>query len=276
MNTHDHDNDHHDHDHEVNGADVPRPDADDSAAPATDRPLGFWLKAVDRLIDREFDTAFADLDVTRRDWRLLNLIAGEVSDDRLRAKLDARPNRVLPLVERGWVAGEPGAWTLTDAGRDALGSLGERVRGIRSRIGGAVSSDDYATTLASLEAIARELGWTEADADAWSRRRPGRRGRAGWGMRPGFRRFGRPPFGAGTSGGPAPWMTGDRDDCPHHGHGHGHGHDHRHPGNSHAGHGRFDRDGELHVHVHLDDPRGRRRGHAGHRGNPGPRDHAER
>jgi hypothetical protein len=259
MNSHDNDND-----------DVHNDGTEEPSESAGPRPLGYWLKAVDRLIDREFETAFADLDATRRDWRLLNLIGGEVSDERLRAKLDARPHRLLPLLERGWVAGESGAWTLTDAGRDALGSLGERVRGIRSRIGGAVSSDDYATTLASLEAIARGLGWTEADADAWSRRRPGRRGRAGWGMRPGFRRFGRPPFGAGTAGTPAPWMTGDRDDCPHHGH--GHGHDHRHPGNRHAGHARFDRDGELHVHVHLDDPRGRRRGHPGHRD---PRDHAE-
>ena len=262
------------HTDDTNDDDNLDPTADPSPTGAP-RPLGYWLKAVDRLIDREFEAAFADLDATRRDWRLLNLIGGEVTDERLRAKLDARPHRLLPLLERGWVAGEPGAWTLTDAGRDALDALGERVSAIRSRVGGAVSSDDYATTLASLEAIARELGWDEADADAWRRTgRTGRRGRGPWGMRPGpgFRRFGRPPFGPGFGPGSGP---AEHDDCRHPGHAHGHSHHGRdHEGRADAGHGdaahRFAGDGrDVHVHVHLDDPRGRRHGHRGHR------DHAE-
>jgi hypothetical protein len=254
MNSHDNDND-----------DVHNDGTEEPSESAGPRPLGYWLKAVDRLIDREFETAFADLDATRRDWRLLNLIGGEVSDERLRAKLDARPHRLLPLLERRWVAGEPGAWTLTDAGRDALATLGERVTAIRARIGGAVSSDDYATTLTSLEAIARELGWSEADADAWRRTgRTGRRGRGPWGMRPGpgFRRFGRPPFGSGFEPGFGPGSgPAEHDDCAHSGHTHGH----RHPGD----------EREVHVHVHLDDPRGRRHGDRGHRGHRGHRDHGE-
>lgn len=265
-----------DHDHDT-GGDEPTAEPSGSGAP---RPLGYWLKAVDRLIDREFETAFADLDATRRDWRLLNVIGGDVTDERLLAKLDARPDRLLPLVERGWVAGEPGAWTLTDAGRDALDTLGDRVSAIRSRVGGAVSSDDYATTLASLEAVARELGWSEVDADAWRRAgRSGRRGRGPWGMRPGpgFRRFGRPSFGPGFGPGHGPaFDPGAHDDCPHPGHAHGHrhsGHEHGHgyAGHEHAGHGHSSHadaghEREVHVHVHLDDPRGRRHGHRGHHG----------
>lgn len=275
MNSHTNDND---NDNDNDNTDTAEPP--ESAVP---RPLGYWLKAVDRLIDREFETAFADLDATRRDWRLLNVIGGDVTDERLLAKLDARPHRLLPLVERGWVAGEPGAWTLTDAGRDALDTLGERVSAIRSRVGGAVSSEDYATTLASLEAIARELGWSEADADAWRRAgRAGRRGRGPWGMRPGpgFRRFGRPPFGSGFGPGfGRDFGPGEDDDCTHPGHAHGH----RHPGREHEGHGHGDHgyagdEREVHVHVHLDDPRGRRHehhGHHGHRRHRGHREHAE-
>lgn len=275
MNSHTND---HDHDHADDHAD----EQAEPTGPAAPRPLGFWLKAVDRLIDREFETVFADLDVTRRDWRLLNLIGGEVRDERLRAKLDARPHRLDPLIDRGWVAGEPGAWTLTEAGREALSTLGERVGAIRSRVGGAVSSEDYATTLASLEAIARELGWDEADADAWRlAARQGRRGRGGpWGMRPGHgaRGFGRPPFGPGF--GPAaeatPWGPDRHEDCPHPGHAHGRRHhDREHADGEHAGHGFPGHERQVHVHVHLDDPRGRRRDHRGHRDHRGRRDHGE-
>ena len=133
------------------------PHADDRDAP---RPLGFWLKTVDRLVSREFAAAFDDLDVTRREWRLLNLIAGDVRDERLTAKLAARPHVVDSLVDRGWVV-DDGEWRVTDDGRTALSSLRESVNGIRSRVAGAVPAEDYATTLATLEAIARELGWDE-------------------------------------------------------------------------------------------------------------------
>jgi hypothetical protein len=166
----------------------PHPAGDAGDLPQAARPLGFWLKTVDRLIATEFAAAFDDLDVTRREWRLLNLIAGDVRDERLTAELEARPHLVEPLVERGWVAGGPGDRRLTDDGRAALDSLGERVAGIRSRVAGAVPAEDYATTMTTLEAIARELGWNDGET------RPGRRGgprgdrghrghRYGWGHR---------------------------------------------------------------------------------------------
>ncbi|HEX6954111.1 MAG TPA: hypothetical protein VF156_04450 [Agromyces sp.] len=137
------------------------PHAHDRDASEAPRPLGFWLKTVDRLVSREFAAAFDDLDVTRREWRLLNLIAGDVPDERLTAKLAARPHLVASLVDRGWVAEHDGAWRVTDDGRAALSSLGEHVNRIRSRVADAVPAEDYATTLATLEAIARELGWDE-------------------------------------------------------------------------------------------------------------------
>ncbi len=198
--------------------------------PGSSLPLGFWLPTVDRLLEREFEAAFVDLDVTRREWQALNLIAGEVRDERLRAKLDARPGRLVALVDRGWVTGEPGAWQLTETGREAHAHLKERVDGIRARVHGAVSPDDYATTLASLEAIARALGWNESDADRPGRGRFGRRGRKAWGPRHGrgFGPFGVPPFRPGFGNGP------------------------------HQGHHGGER--EIHVHVHLDDRRGHGRG----------------
>jgi hypothetical protein len=173
--------------------------------PRSGRPLGFWLKTVDRSISRELAALFDEFNVTPREWRLLNLIAGEVRDERMAQKLARRPGRIAPLVERGWVTGTADDWELTDEGHAMLTTLDDRVRGIRERVAGTVTPDEYATTLATLEAIARELGWTE---DAVPGFEGGGRGRR--------MRHGRPrPRG----------VFREHD----HGHGHGHGHGHHGP-----------------------------------------------
>src|SRR5688572_16061363 len=131
--------------------------------PTGPRPFGYWLRVIDRRLDEAMRELFAAEGITRRDWRRLNLVAGTVSDPRMSEKLAARPERVQPLVERGWVEGEPGAWRLTEAGNAARASLHERVSSLRARVAGAVSPEDFATTVASLEAISRELGWNEGE-----------------------------------------------------------------------------------------------------------------
>ncbi|WP_447943787.1 MarR family winged helix-turn-helix transcriptional regulator [Microbacterium aurum] len=200
----------------------------DTTTPA--RPLGFWLRTVDGLLAREFATAFETEGISRRDWRILNVLGGDVVSPDLSARLERGGGKKLRrLIERGWVAGEPGAWTLTDEGRTARERLGESVAGIRSRIAGAVSDEDFATTLASLEAIARELGWNPEE------RLPRGHGR-GFGRRgfgpPGFDHgHGRPGFGHGRPGfGPHGERAGESASHGHCEHGHrGHGHGpHRH------------------------------------------------
>jgi hypothetical protein len=218
-------------------SDEQRPEASaagDRPAPGTDRPFGFWLKLIDRRLSDEMQALFAADGISRRDWRMLNLIAGEARDERLTDRLRAKPHALHRLAERGWIAGTPPL--LTDAGRAARDRLEGEVRALRERVAGAVSAEDFTTTLRSLEAIARELGWDES--------RPMPRGHRGGRSDRSGRRHG---FG-GWHGG----MSG-----------HGFGH---HPGLG-PQHGQQD----VHVHVHLhDDDRRQGRGH-GHHGRP----HAE-
>jgi hypothetical protein len=219
---------------------------------ASPRPFGFWLKVIDRRLDDAMRELFAADGLTRRDWRRLNLVAGTVSDPRLSEKLAARPERVEPFVERGWVEGEPGAWHLTEAGETARASLQERVATLRAKVAGAVSPEDFATTMASLEAIAGELGWVEGERMPRGRRR-------GFGRRHGGEGFGRRHHGEGHHAG--------NGQC---GHGHGHGH----------GHGPTRNDVHVHVHVHGDTGRPGHpyergdHGHRGHEGNGRGRDRA--
>ena len=212
------------------------------------RPFGFWLKAADRLMAAEFASAFEAEQASRRDWRILNVIDGTVPTDRPRNGHKLHGHKVRSLVERGWIVADGDGWTLTDEGRAAKERLGAVVDGIRAKVRGAVSDEEMATTLASLEKIARAFGWDEETPLPRGRRHGfGERGEGR-----GFpRRFGR-PFGRGFG--------------PGRGFGHGFG-----PG---FGPGRgFGPDADQRE----DECRPGERGH-GHHGHPGFRDgeHGER
>lgn len=198
--------------------------------PADRRPLGYWLRIVDRLISREFAIALEAEGVSRRDWMLLNAVSGDVDAPGLLARLERRGKRLRRLEERGWLVRGDGGWQLTDEGRAAKDRLAEIVEGVRTKVSGAVSPEDWATLTASLEAIARELGWDESEGMPRSPR--------GFGRRRGFARghgFG-PGFGPGRFG---------------HGFHHGHEFRHRHSHGSHRGHG-FDADHHC-AHGHAGD-----------------------
>jgi hypothetical protein len=193
-----------------------------------ERPLGYWLRAVEHRLDHEFAAAFAQEGITRREWMILNVLDGTVDAPHLAERIQ-RGKKLRGLADRGWVEQADGAWRLTDAGREAKAHLGETVDGIRSRVAGAVDPDAFATTLASLEAIARELGWSEDERMPFGPRgaRPhhggGRFGR-------GFGREGFGPRGFGPGGFGHPHHGGDcghdrfGEHDPHRGGPHRHGH----------------------------------------------------
>ena len=169
-------------------------------APAgSDRPLGYWLRLVEALISREFDTRLAECGADRRDWMLLGVIDGTHAWARA-----PRGKRMRRLEDRGWIEQNgSGDWTLTDAGREMKERLAEAVSGIRESVSGAVSPEDYATTIASLQAMARGLGGEqEHDLDpdlGFGRCGRGRHGRP---FGPGFH----PGFGRGFGPGFRPWF----------------------------------------------------------------------
>ena len=157
--------------------------------PTDRRPLGSWLRVVDALLTREFATALEAEGVTRRDWMLLNVLSGDVDAPEFRERLVRKGKRLRGLEERGWVVERgDGTWALTDLGRSEKERIGAVIDGIRSRVVAAVGDDEaYAALTASLEAIARELGWDESAAGR-------ERSFGGFGA---FGGFGRPGFGRG-------------------------------------------------------------------------------
>ena len=222
--------------------DTPTPDEG-----TTTRPIGFWLRVVDAKISEQFDEAFAPEGVSRRDWMLLSMLDGDAAHPAFAERIARKAarggrgrggKRLAELEERGWISRTDEGWTLTDEGRAAKERLGATVAEIRSRVAAAVTPEQFDTTLASLEAIARELGWDESQPLP---RRRGPFGRRGFG--PGMHRGFSPEHGHGHDHGHRHGGHGHHEHPGAHGHGHGHGHGgcghHEHPGaHGHRGHSR--------------------------------------
>jgi len=198
--------------------------------PTQRRPFGYWLRVVDDLLTRQFAEAFEKEGVTRRDWMTLNALSGDVEAPGLADRLTRKGKHLRRLEERGWIEEQgDGTWALTDEGRAAKERLGAIADELRARVSGAVSPEDFATTMASLEAIARELGW---DEQTWAERGRnfgrGRRGRFG-GFGPGYGRG----FGPGVRHGFPPAFGPGH---PHGWHQHGCHGTHMHGAHSHGAH----------------------------------------
>ncbi len=147
---------------------------------APDRHLGRALRATQHAIRSQFHDAFRSEGVTRRDWMALNVVDGSIAAPGLRERLERRGKRLAGLKARGWVTRENDGWTLTPEGREAKDRLAGRVESIREKVRESVSDEDYATTLATLDAITEALGGDPQDGFApmgFGRRSFGARGR---------------------------------------------------------------------------------------------------
>lgn len=132
------------------------------------RPIGFWVKTVDRLIDDQFVTAAGDTGLTRRQWQILNVVAersGVTRAEVVRAiEPFLAPGEAIEEHLAGikdLVAVGPDRLELTPAGRERLDQVKARsVQQLRDRVATGLTRADYDTTLRTLEQIARNLGWT--------------------------------------------------------------------------------------------------------------------
>ncbi|MFB0631416.1 MarR family winged helix-turn-helix transcriptional regulator [Streptomyces sp. AB3(2024)] len=123
--------------------------------PSRLKPIGYYLKHLDDLINREFDGALAASDLTRRHWQVLHTLAGDGPQDP--AGLTAR---LLPfwgqdaitldevasgLTARGWIALDPGAGTyaLTASGDRGHADAERLVMAARDRTAAGVTDEEY-------------------------------------------------------------------------------------------------------------------------------------
>lgn len=134
------------------------------------RPIGFWLKLVDRMIDEQFASTLEEHGVTRRQWQLLNVLSHEpATAEQLDAAVapflsgegdDTSAEHLAELVDSGWVSA--GAqYDITERGRTAFDKLEAVVAAQRTIAAEGVTPDQYEQTVRVLERVARNLGWSD-------------------------------------------------------------------------------------------------------------------
>lgn len=143
------------------------------------RTLAFWARAAGSALAAELDRALAPEGLDRRDWAVLNVVAGTLDAPALAERAQQGGKRVRSLAARGWVEEADGQWRISDRGRAERERIQALVDGVYGRVSDAVPEADLAATLATLQTIARELGWDES-----APRRFGPRGHRGFGAAP--------------------------------------------------------------------------------------------
>src|SRR4029450_6201083 len=102
----------------------------------SERPIGYLLKKLDRLIDAQFERQLEEAGLSRRQWELLNLLDdGPRSIPELQSELepflrddpDELSDAVSAFVTRGWADSQDNVVTLTETGRAQLGLVKAKV-----------------------------------------------------------------------------------------------------------------------------------------------------
>lgn len=135
------------------------------------RPIGFWLKLVDTLLDERLADTLGDQGLSRRDWQVLNVVRAGANDMaaiayQLRPFLgtgDADATSAVDrLRRRGWLIIDAAGVRLAPDREAAFASLARLVGSARRAAVAGVEPAEYVAALSVLERIAHNLGWEDA------------------------------------------------------------------------------------------------------------------
>ncbi|WP_327701795.1 MarR family transcriptional regulator [Streptomyces decoyicus] len=131
------------------------------------KPIGYYLKALDALIDEDFARSLSAHALTRRDWQVLNSLAlqGPLTRQALGRLLEPfrQPGArtldevVHTLAGRGRITADGDTLALTTAGRRAHAEAASLVDVSRARLLRGLTEDDYLRTVAVLDRMTANM-----------------------------------------------------------------------------------------------------------------------
>lgn len=117
-----------------------------------ERPIGYWLRELDRRLEHAFADALASAGATRRDWQVLNGLGADApfwsAGERTHAEV------VAGLAARGWTLADG---TVTAAGEAARARIAAEVERIREASMRGLDEDDYRRAVRTLAIMAGNL-----------------------------------------------------------------------------------------------------------------------
>jgi DNA-binding MarR family transcriptional regulator len=131
------------------------------------KPIGWWLKEVDRRLEASFEQVLAADGLNRRQWQILNAArAEEPIAVAIAPFLSGDPAELAaltePLTARGWLDDD----RLTPAGLAALAQLTDKVHTERRRITNGIVDAEYLQTIDVLRRMAINLGYQPTNSSA--------------------------------------------------------------------------------------------------------------
>lgn len=131
----------------------------------TTTPIGLLLRTLDRLIDERFEEALGARGITRRQWQLLNTLAGGTrTTEALTAAVapfltgqETVDRHLGPLVDTGAVLHRGDGYALTDRGRTLVAALAHEVRTVRDLAVEGLPDGEYQRTVTTLETMIDNL-----------------------------------------------------------------------------------------------------------------------
>ncbi len=122
---------------------------------AEERPIGWWVRRLDALLEDAVDAVVVEEGLTRRHWQVLHPLAeGPGREADVRAALSDFPDVdavVSDLVGRGWVVRTAGGGVaLTPDGTAAHDRVSRAVGRVRRHVADGLSRSEYERTVAVL------------------------------------------------------------------------------------------------------------------------------
>jgi len=134
------------------------------------RPIGYWIKLLDSLIETDLGVSLQHLGISRRQWQILNVVEPlQRTSDEIAVEL--APFLAVPedtsavlhdLIDTGWLQSANGSLSLSKSGQARLRSAREEINEARARISDGLTQTDYDTTVSTLSLMCRNLGWIES------------------------------------------------------------------------------------------------------------------
>ena len=128
-----------------------------------ERPIGWWVRRLDALLEEAVDTAVSAEGLTRRHWQVLHSLAeGAVDEAAVHEALRDFPGDVGAVVEgltaRGWVdRPAPGSVQLTEDGAAAHDRMARAVGRVRRHAADGLSRQEYERTILVLSRMVENM-----------------------------------------------------------------------------------------------------------------------
>ncbi|WLQ05809.1 MarR family transcriptional regulator [Arthrobacter oryzae] len=129
------------------------------------RPIGYWVKRLDSLLEKLLDATLASLSLTRRQWQVLTALrVGALAPadvEVLLRSLDSgggggvQERDMAALVRKRLVVLVDGRLSLAEAGSELHLEVSRRMESTRSELTAGIGTDEYAIAVSVLERITK-------------------------------------------------------------------------------------------------------------------------